>query len=699
MFGIKENALPAERFAFPSALDQRSVIANPDLPAGFIFGPAGREIALYQMDKSQIGSSLGGVGPQGAKAMKAIGGFGQLAQSEKDESQITIGGMKLRVQLYSITVSVRRGDEIAFAFEKVSEAGNRLCRVGIDSERAPESLDSRPKVAETCEITDVLGRTTWTSTPVIGEYVSTVYTQNDVLSTLGPAPANENTKSVQNEYDGLGRLTSSCKISSSTPPVGGSVPCAQKTGSSQGVLTTTSYATANGSQTVTSTRSVQNRITTYDGLGRITYGYTPEGGAITYTYDTVSSSCTGNSYPYAGKLESVTFANGNINCYGQYDSLGRITAITGKSGTSYICRRFFYDNSSGATGTLPSGMSPANPDGRMVEAGTDNCTLPITPITDEWFSYDKVGNMTDMWELTPHSGQYYHSTATFYGNHTLDTLQLVSPNLYTMAYGIDGEGRWNTLTESSVSQDFVTGTTYNAASQPTQILLNGTSPNQDQDNYIYDPNTGRMTNWSFTVNSVSETGALQWNPNGTLNNVAITDGFNSGGTQTCYFNPSSGSGMGYDDLGRLLHDSCGSGGSIWNQTYSYEYDNLTKSSSGFVSWNPGYGYNSTNNQYLCTGCTYDASGDVTSDGTNAYTWNQFNRMASVNGTGTNCSTGGDCLVYDALGRLVEVDKGSTHTEIWYTQLGKNAYMNGSTINYAYWPAPGGGTAIINGNSG
>ena len=92
LFGIKQNALTAERFAFPSALDQPSVIANPDLPAGFIFGPAGRQIALQQMDKSQIGSCLGGVRLQGAQAMKAIGGFGQLAQSVKNESQITIGG-------------------------------------------------------------------------------------------------------------------------------------------------------------------------------------------------------------------------------------------------------------------------------------------------------------------------------------------------------------------------------------------------------------------------------------------------------------------------------------------------------------------------------------------------------------------------------------------------------------------------------
>src|SRR5271157_1352463 len=80
--------------------------------------------------------------------MKAICGLGQLAQSVKNESQICIGGNELRVELYRITIGFRRGDEIAFTFEKVSEAGNRLGRAGIKFERAPESIDRRPKVAE-----------------------------------------------------------------------------------------------------------------------------------------------------------------------------------------------------------------------------------------------------------------------------------------------------------------------------------------------------------------------------------------------------------------------------------------------------------------------------------------------------------------------------------------------------------------------
>jgi hypothetical protein len=83
----------------------------------------------------------------------------------------------------------------------------------------------------------------------------------------------------------------------------------------------------------------------------------------------------------------------------------------------------------------------------------------------------------------------------------------------------------------------------------------------------------------------------------------------------------------------------------------------------------------------------------------------------VNAAGTGCSEGGECPVYDAFGRMVEVDSGSevagkcglhggcqityrtVRTQIWYTQLGKTAYMNGATYNYAEWPTPGGGTLL------
>ena len=68
------------------------------------------------------------------------------------------------------------------------------------------------------------------------------YNENDVLTQLSPAPSGENIKQGQNQYDGLGRLTSSCAISST---VSGNVSCGQNTNTSaSGILTTTAYTSA-----------------------------------------------------------------------------------------------------------------------------------------------------------------------------------------------------------------------------------------------------------------------------------------------------------------------------------------------------------------------------------------------------------------------------------------------------------------------
>ena len=330
-----------------------------------------------------------------------------------------------------------------------------------------------------------------------GGTMTNTYTQNDVLSVVSPAPANENNKQVQNQYDGLSRLTSSCAISST---VTGYVSCGQTTNTSAtGVLTTTSYASSNGSQTVSSTRGSQTRSKTADGLGRTTQVVTPEASynPWNYYYDSYSSCPTGYKGA-SGQLTAIKDPNGNLVCYA-YDSLNRVTGVNANGTT---CRHFYYDNSTGYSGSLPSGVTtPANPYGRVVEAATDACSSG-TLITDEWFSYDKDGNATDMWEKTPNSTEYYHSTATFNGNHSIATVKLATPSEYTMTYGIDGEGRWNTLEHGSTS--IVNATTYNAASQPTVI---GIGAGTDNDAYTYDPNTGRITNWEFTVGSEYESGA------------------------------------------------------------------------------------------------------------------------------------------------------------------------------------------------
>ncbi len=63
-------------------------------------------------------------------------------------------------------------------------------------------------------------------------------------------------------------------------------------------------------------------------------------------------------------------------------------------------------------------------------------------------------------------------------------------------------------------------------------------------------------------------------------------------------------------------------------------------------------------------------------------------VTPTNGTAVNAT-------YDALGRMVEQQRGSTYTQILYSPVGKTALMNGSTLIKAFVPLPGGGTAIYN----
>ena len=69
-------------------------------------------------------------------------------------------------------------------------------------------------------------------------------------------------------------------------------------------------------------------------------------------------------------------------------------------------------------------------------------------------------------------------------------------------------------------------------------------------------------------------------------------------------------------------------------------------------------------------------------------------MLSVDAAPADCSTSGQCLTYDALGRMVEKRVGATYTQIVYDATGRKfAVMSGQTLQKAWVPLPGGGTAI------
>ena len=299
--------------------------------------------------------------------------------------------------------------------------------------------------------------------------------------------------------------------------------------------------------------TTQTRSFTYDALGRVLTATYPESGTTTYTYDTwpIGGVCwyTTNN---AGDLLTKTDNAGNMTCY-LHDQLHRLTDAAGwvnGAGWRGPCQRLRYDNTSNGLHTVPTGY-PASPNaaGRLIEvetdgASTNSCPWPPTAVTDEWFAYSTRGDTTDVFESTPHSCGYYHTTAVYWANGVLSSLSGV-PGQNAWTYGVDSEGRPYTAVQGSTN--LVTNTTFNPASQPLTVSL-GLG---DTASYGYDSKTGRMNNYTFSVGATptSMVGNLTWNPNGTLRTLAITDGFNSGGAHTCNYGTSSV--PGYDEMGRL----------------------------------------------------------------------------------------------------------------------------------------------------
>jgi RHS repeat-associated protein len=191
----------------------------------------------------------------------------------------------------------------------------------------------------------------------------------------------------------------------------------------------------------------------------------------------------------------------------------------------------------------------------------------------------------------------------------------------------------------------------------------------------------RQTQYKLTINGTATHGDPAWNPNGTLGTLTITDPFNASNAQICHY--------GYDDMARLASVDCGA--TKWQQNFTYDpFGNITKSVPSGGAGQPFLpGYNESNNRYT-DGATYDADGNLMNDGTDhVYTWDADGHPVTLDS---------DTLLYDALGREVEVFKGGAYTEFVFGPTGKLALMTGQTQTKAFVPLPGGTQVKYSGNA-
>ncbi len=425
-------------------------------------------------------------------------------------------------------------------------------------------------------------------------------------------------------------------------------------------------------------------------LGRMTSESNPETGnggqtgTITYTYDSVSPCGDGRNHAYPGSLVQKRDNAGNITCY-DYDALGRLVTAGNSSVPNTILRQFSYDSES----SYPQGVTVVNGKTHMVEAKTVNTSSPNTIVTDEFFSYSPRGMVTDVYELTPHSGGYYHVNASYWPTGLPKTLSGISgvPAIYYGANGsgLDGEGRITQITAAS-GQNPVTGATYSTgtASAPLGALTSVTFGSADSDSFTYDV-TGRLASYTFLVNGQSDVGTLTWNPNGTLQQFKIVNLLpNTSDSQICNY--------GYDDLRRVSSVNCGM---LWAQNFTYDaFGNINKAvppGSAGLQFQPAYRTSPPTNQFSSLG-QYDANGNLLTDNLNTYTWDPFwGSMLSVN-NGSAVVT----ATYDAFGRMVENNAGGSYTELLYGPAGsKLATLNGQSLIKAWIALPGGAKSVYN----
>jgi RHS repeat-associated protein len=392
------------------------------------------------------------------------------------------------------------------------------------------------------------------------------YSQNDASETKGPPPSGEITKKKQMEYDAMGRLSSVCEVTGAI----GSGPCGQVS-SQTGYWTKYAYDVNNkllGVSQNAQGSTTQTRSYTYDAHGRMltesnpeTYNSSTMSHTTSYTYDTDATCGTSN-----GDLVKKLDPMGNVTCY-SYDILHRLMSVTHPSGTyaSVTPNRYFvYD------AATVNGVAMSNGKMHQVEAYTCS-SCPSTKLTDVGFSYTKRGELSDVYESTPNSGGFYHSNATYWANGAVNMLTAYN-NANALVYGagwnLDGEGRVNS--NYNTGSNPLSGTTYNAASQPTQVTFSS----GDSDSYSYDSQTNRMTQYKFNLPNQSVTGNLTWNANATLQSLTIQDTFNTANTQTCNY--------AHDDLVRIASINC-PGNQLANPGFEQ----------GLSSWTP---YNSCSAQ-------------------------------------------------------------------------------------------------------
>jgi RHS repeat-associated protein len=364
----------------------------------------------------------------------------------------------------------------------------------------------------------------------------------------------------------------------------------------------------------------ETRTYSYDGLGRKTAETTPEGGTTYYYYTTSGGGLCANSTKLVCRK---TDARGITTTY-SYDALERLTSKS-YSNNNPSATAYTYDQ----TSCLGLSVSCYNKGRRTTMTDASGST--------EW-AYDAMGRV-----LIEHRtiGSVTNSIEYTY-NLDGSAETITYPSGRTITYTVSAAERPLSAVDTANSINYALDATYAPQGALAGALL-GESGSFGGITYAA-TYTNRMLPYTLTASS-SAGNALNltfaWYANASVETIA--NNLNTARTQS----------FTYDKLNRIstAQSQATSGTYCWGQSFGYDrYGNLetatvTQCTAPALSLSVN-----ANNQITNSGFTYDASGDLTSDGTYTYAWDARPRLQSAAGV-TYTYDGNDKRVAKSSGTL------------------------------------------------
>lgn len=363
----------------------------------------------------------------------------------------------------------------------------------------------------------------------------------------------------------------------------------------------------------------------------------------------------------AGRLISLTNPAGEMS-RSEYDALNRLTRMTDPLGNT---TSFSYD----PNGNLLTVTDARNNVTSYAYNNMDRVTTRTDPLLRaETYTYDANGDLSTATDRKSQATSFTYdglgrstqtsfadsSTTTFTydaGNRLTQAVDSVSGTI-TLAYDTHDRLTSETTPEGAVSY------TYDAVSRRTGMTVVG----QSQVTYGYD-NSDRLTGITQGTNTAS----YSYDDADRLTVLTLPNGVRQ---EYSYDNASQLAAIAYklgtNTLGDLTYGYDGVGQRV-SLSGSYARTGIPTAVASAT-----HNANNEVTNWGGTALTYDNNGNLTSDGTNTYTWNARNHLASISG-GVAAS-----FRYDAFGRRRGKTVAGTNVDFLYDGVNPVQELSGGT---------------------